>query len=82
LVITIIFEFFSARKLRKVKKRIENEFFEAANHTEDKIGNIVKVEEKVEKIKAVKPKKIIAKSDKKAPTKKVTKKETKKEFKK
>jgi len=82
LVITIIFAFFSARKLRKVKKRIENEFFEAANHTEDKIGNIVKVEEKVEKIKAVKPKKIIAKSDKKAPTKKVTKKETKKEFKK
>jgi len=82
LVITVIFAFFSARKLKKVKKRIENEFFEAANHAEDKVKSIVEVEEKAEKIKAVKPKKIIAKSDKKEPTKKVAKKETKKEIKK
>jgi len=82
LVITVIFAFFSARKLKKVKKRIEDEFFEATNHAEDKVESIVEVEEKAEKIKAVKPKKIITKSDKKEPTKKVAKKETKKERKK
>ena len=81
LVVTIIFAFFSARKLKKVKKRIENEFFEAANHAEDKIENIMEMEEKSEGIKEVKPRKIIAKSDKKEPTKKVAKKETKKEIK-
>ena len=82
LVITIIFAFFSARKLKKVKKRIENEFFEAANHAEDKVKNIVEVEEKSEEIKKIKPKKIIAKSDKKESTKKAVKKEAKKEIKK
>ena len=52
------------------------------HYAEDKVESIVEVEEKAKKIKAVKPKKIIAKSDKKEPTKKVAKKETKKEIKK
>jgi len=89
LVITIIFAVFSARKLRKIKKKIENEFLEIAsqaeNKPEDKLEAPEKIEEKseeIEKVKSVKPKKIIVKSDKKEPTKKVVKKETKKETKK
>jgi len=89
LIITVIFAVFSARKLKKVKKKIENEFFEAANQTENKpegkleeSEEIEKKSEKFKEVKAIKPKKIIAKSDKKEPTKKVVKKETKKEVKK
>lgn len=81
LIITIIFSFFSDRKLKKVKKRIEDEFFEAASRAENKVENIVELEEKseeIKEIKAVKPNKIIVKSDKKEPTKKVVKKESKK----
>ena len=85
LIVTIIFAFFSARKLKKIKKKIENEFFEAANQAEnkpenkpeDKLEEPKKIEEKSEEIKevkAVKPKRIIIKSDKKEPTKKAVKK--------
>ena len=86
LVVTIIFAFFSARKLKKVKNRIENEFFEAANHTEEKVENVVEIEDKedvnekpeeTKKIEIKKPKKAISKPDKKI-IKKETKKETKK----
>ena len=80
LIITIIFAFFSARKLRKVKKRIENEFFKATNHVWEKIEKVVEVEKKSEEIKkseVIKPKKTIVKSDKKT-NKDVTKKDTKK----
>ena len=85
LIITIIFAIFSAKKLRKIKKRIENEFLEAANQTANKSEDKIETtEEKVdkEKIKTTKPKKIITKSNKKEPTKKVVKKGTKKEIKK
>lgn len=81
LIITIIFEIFSARKLKKVKKQIENEFFEATNQAENKLKETKKEEEKSEEIKEIKtlkPRKLIAKSDKKEPTKKVVKKEIKK----
>ena len=81
LIITIIFENFSARKLKKVKKQIENEFFEATNQAENKLKETKKEEEKSEEIKEIKtlkPRKLIAKSDKKEPTKKVVKKEIKK----
>ena len=81
LIITIIFAIFSARKLRKVKKRIENEFLKAANNAGDNIEKVVEVEKKSEEIKKVevtKPKKIIVKSDKKATTKDVSKKGMKK----
>ena len=61
LIITIIFAIFSANKLRNVKKKIEIEFFKAANHAGDKIEDKVKA---IEEIKSTNPKKIIAKSDK------------------
>jgi ABC-type lipoprotein release transport system permease subunit len=89
LIITIIFAIFSARKLKEIKKKIENDFFEVTNHAEnkpeDKLDEPEKIEEKFEEIKevkAIKPKKIIVKSDSKKPTKKVVKNETKKEKKK
>lgn len=66
--------------LKKVKKKIEIEFMEAANHTVNKAKAVVESEEKIEnikKMKIIKPGKIIVKSDKKEP-KKVTKKESKK----
>ena len=85
LIITIIFEIFSARKLKKVKKQIENDFFEATNQAENKLKETKKEEEKeeekseeIKEIKTLKPRKLIAKSDKKEPTKKVVKKEIKK----
>jgi outer membrane biosynthesis protein TonB len=86
LVVTIIFAFFSARKFKKVKKRIENEFFEAANHAEEKVENVVEIGDEEEinekpketkKVEIKKPKKAISKPDKKI-VKKETKKETKK----
>ena len=68
LVITIIFEIFSARKLRKIKKKIEAEFLEVTKHSENKIENKVEIVEKkseeIKKVKSTKPKKIIAKADK------------------
>lgn len=81
LVITVIFAFFSARKLKNVKKRIETEFIKATNRAEDKIEKIENIEgkpEEIEKDKATKLKKIIVKSDKKVPTKKVSEKSAKK----
>ena len=70
LVITIIFAIFSARKLKKVKKKIENEFFEATNQaenkSEDELEESKKIEEKseeIKEIKAAKPKKLIVKAD-------------------
>ena len=88
LVITIIFAIFSARKLKKVKKKIENEFFEATNQaenkSEDELEESKKIEEKseeIKEIKAAKPKKLIVKADKKEPTKEVVKKDAKKETK-
>ena len=81
LLITIIFAIFSARKLRTVKKKIENEFLKVANNAKNEskveIENTEKTEENAEEIKE-KPKKIIIKSTKKEPTKKVSKKDTKK----
>ena len=81
LVITIIFEIFSARKLRKIKKKIEAEFLEVTKHSENKIENKVEIVEKkseeIKKVKSTKPKKIIAKADKNWKTKKETKKATK-----
>ena len=68
LVITIIFEIFSARKLRKIKKKIEAEFLEVTKHSENKIEDKVEIVEKkseeIKKVKSTKPKKIIAKADK------------------
>lgn len=84
LIVTIIFSIFSARKLKNIKKKIENEFFEVTNHIENKPGDkseefekIEKKSEEIEKVKTVKPKKTIVKYSKKEPTKKVVKKETK-----
>ena len=61
LLITIILAIFSARKLRRIEKKIETEHLETIKHTEDKIENKVKA---IEEIKSTNPKKIIAKSDK------------------
>lgn len=74
LLITIILAIFSARKLRKIEKKIEAEHLETIKHTEDKIENKVKA---VEEIKSTKPKKIIAKSDKNWKAKKEIKKTVK-----
>jgi hypothetical protein len=79
LVIVIILELISAKMLRKIKKKIENEFFETTNHAEDKIESI-KTGKKTDEIKAAKLKKVIAKSDKKEHTKKIAKKEVKQEL--
>ena len=77
LVITIIFAIFSARKFKKVKKKIETEFIKATNRNEqsDQKGVIKEKEpEKVEEVEVSKPKKIIAKNDKIAERKTETKK--------
>lgn len=55
--------------LRKVKKKIENEFLEATTRANKIEGNT----EEVKQVKAVKTKKAIVKDDKKAP--KIIKKE-------
>ena len=71
LLITIILAMISANRLRKVKKQIENEFTETINkHAEEQ-----KVEEK---IKVAKPRKIIAKKDKKSEKKDTTTKKSSK----
>ena len=66
LIITIIFAIFSANKLRNVKKKIEIEFFKAANHAGDKIEDKVEIveekSEKIKKVKSTKPKKVVAKA--------------------
>ena len=67
LIITIIFAIFSAKKLRKVKKKIEVEFLKTANHSEQskqKEEIEWKKSKEVEEIKSSKPKKIIAKNNK------------------
>ena len=86
LILVIILAIISANELRKVKKKIENEFLEVANQaghkSENKLEETKKVEEKseeIEEVKVEKPKKIIVKSDRKDSVKKVVKKETKKE---
>ena len=48
LIITIIFAIFSAKKLRKVKKKIENEFLEVANNTKNEPEDEIKKYEKVD----------------------------------
>lgn len=86
LLITIIFAIFSAKKLRKVKKKIENEFLEVANNakneSEDGIERHEEIEgksEDVKKVRITKPKKIIIKADKKGSTKNVAKERTENE---
>ena len=87
LIITIIFAIFSARKLRKVKKKIEIEFMKAANHSEqviqkeEKEDDAIKEDKIVEEVKVSKPRKVIAKIDKKSEKKekKTIKKATKKD---
>ena len=87
LIITIIFAIFSARKLRKVKKKIEIEFMKAANHSEqviqkeEKEDDAIKEDKIVEEVKVSKPRKVIAKIDKKSDKKekKTIKKATKKD---
>ena len=69
LIIVIIFAIISARMLRKVKKKIEEEFTET-------VDNYVK--EQVNEVKKSKPKKIIVKKDKKSEKKTVTQKIIKK----
>ena len=72
LIVTIIFAIFSARKLRKVKKKIEIEFMKAANHSEqviqkeEKEDDTIKEDKIVEEVKVSKPRKVIAKIDKKS----------------
>lgn len=69
LIIVIILAIISARRLRKVKKKIEEEFTET-------VDNYVK--EQVNEVKKSKPKKIIVKKDKKSEKKTVTQKTIKK----
>lgn len=73
LIITIILAIISASKLRKVKKKIEEEFIEATTNSkkiEDDVEDLN--EEKLKNVeKKVKPKKIIVK-DNKTSTKKIT----------
>ena len=74
LLLTIIFAIISSRALRKVKKQIENEFLDAADHNEDiEQKSKLKDETVIKEVKAEKkskPKKIIAKKDKKSEKKK------------
>lgn len=84
-IIIVIFAIFSARKLKKIKKRIESEFLRTVDHAENKVENVIKVEEEkpeeVQNVKLEEIKEVSVKSDKKEPNKKVTKKETKKTIK-
>ncbi len=72
LLLAIIFAIISSRALRKVKKQIETEFTEAIeNHIkEQETQEKEKSEEK--KLKVAKPRKVIAKSDKKSEKKSTT----------
>ena len=63
LIIVIILAIISARKLRKVKKKIEEEFTETVDSY---------IKEQVNEIKKSKPKKIIVKKDKKSVKKKIS----------
>ena len=74
LLLTIIFAIISSRALRKVKKQIENEFLDATDHKEEiEQKSKLKDETLIKELKAEKkskPKKIIAKKDKKSEKKK------------
>ena len=74
LLLTIIFAIISSRALRKVKKQIENEFLDATEHREEiEQKSKLKDETVIKELKAEKkskPKKIIAKKDKKSEKKK------------
>ncbi|MBQ5945743.1 hypothetical protein IJL65_05215 [bacterium] len=65
LIIVIILAIISARMLRKVKKKIEDEFTETVDSY---------IKEQVDELKKSEPKKIIAKKDKKSEEKKASKK--------
>ena len=70
-IVAVIFAIFSAKKLRKVKRKIENEFLEAVEHTEHERNN--KDEElnpKNVEVDDIKRWKNIVKSNKKQTTKK------------
>ena len=85
LVITIILAIVSAKKLREIKKRIENEFFDTVDNIKDKEDNEQKVKENSEgmkKIKSIKSKKMIVKIDKKELVKREVKKNAKSSVKK
>ena len=68
--------------LKKVKKQIENEFSETVDgYIKEELENIdeqKKEKSEVKRVKSSKPKKIIAKTDKKSDKKTTTKKTTKK----
>ena len=74
LLLTIIFAIISSRALRKVKKQIENEFLDATDHKEEiEQKSKLKDETVIKELKAEKeskPKKVIAKKDKKSEKKK------------
>lgn len=85
LVITIILAIVSAKNLREIKKRMENEFFDAVNNIKDKEDKGEKVKENsewMEKIRSVKSKKMIVKIDKKESVKREIKKNAKSSVKK
>lgn len=67
LVLVIILEIISARKLRKVKKQIEDEFLDVTKETEESIKENIENDEKimdeVEIKKKSRPKKIIVEWD-------------------
>ena len=63
LIIVIILAIISARMLRKVKKKIEDEFTETVDSH---------IQEQVNEVKKSKPKKIIVKKDKKSVKKKIS----------
>ena len=77
LLITIILAIISKRKLRKIKKQIENEFTESvdsyleAKKTEEEVEDSEEKEEDTKK-KETKPRKIIVKKDKKSENKDTT----------
>ena len=78
LILTIIFALISARMLKKVKKQIENEFTESIDNQSKELEIQQKEKSESKKVKSSKPKKIIAKTDKKSDKKTTTKKTTKK----
>ena len=64
--------------LKKVKKQIENEFTESIDNPSKELEIQQKEKSESKKVKSSKPKKIIAKTDKKSDKKTTTKKTTKK----
>ena len=89
LVLVIILAIISAKKLRKVKKQIENEFLEATKQSKEILENKAKNDKKYEDVKneiivdevkierKSKPRKIIVNSDTTLKNKRRTRKTTK-----